>query len=179
LTARNTNAHFGKITFSLTPSDCVETDMSRAFTMLLAAAFLVSAPGHTTPQTQAIVTLPELRYLVRPLLIFAPKPDDPQLEIQIRTVEEHAVQAHDLLLLPIGLPYQNAPPTPAKFTDAEAESLRRRFSVAPTDFAVILLDKQGSMVSRSPKPLSIHELAQVIKETAEPIPHPVRSPYPM
>lgn len=131
--------------------------------MLLAAALLLAATGSAIPQTQAFVTLAELRNLVRPLLIFAPVPDDPQLELQISTLTEHARQTHDLSLLPIGVPYQNATPTPAKFTDHEAASLRRRFQVAPNDFTVILLDDQGSEIYRSPRPLSIRELAQLIK----------------
>lgn len=137
--------------------------MSRAYSMLLAAVLLLAPTGPATPQTQAFVTLAELRNLVRPLLIFAPAPGDPLLELQISMLNEHARETRALSLLPIGLPFQNATPTPAKFTDGEAASLRRRFQVAPGEFVVILLDDQGSEISRSPRPLSIRELAQMIK----------------
>jgi hypothetical protein len=140
--------------------------MSRRFAFLPALVLLlVLAPGLAIPQTQAFVTLAELRNLVRPLLIFAPKPDDPQLEIQLRTLEEHARQAHDLSLLPIDVPYDAPTTTPAKFTDAEATSLRRRFQITPTEFTVILLDDQLAEIHRSSKPLSIQELDHLVKTT--------------
>ena len=46
-------------------------------------------------QQVALVTLPQLKDRFRPLLVFAPRPDDPQLEIQLRTLEEHAAEAQD------------------------------------------------------------------------------------
>lgn len=138
--------------------------MSRRFAFLSALALLlVLAPGLATPQTQAFVTLAELRNLVRPLLIFAPTPDDPQLETQVRMLGENSREAHDLSLLPIDVPYQTPTITPAKFTDAEVASLRRRFQVAPNEFAVILLDDQLAELYRSSKPLSLQELAHMIK----------------
>lgn len=144
--------------------------MRRRFLPLAALVLLlVSAPGPATPQTQAFVTLAELRNLVRPLLIFAPTPGDPQLATQVRTLEDHLHQTRTLSILPVGVPLPNNPPTAAKFTDAEARSIRRRFEVAPTDFAVILLDQEGREIYRSPRPLSMPELARMIKGLAHPI----------
>ena len=141
--------------------------MCRAFTMPLALVLLfAAAPGVAIAQTQAFVTLPELRNLVRPLLIFAPTRDDPQLEVQVRTLDQNLRQTRNLLLLPVGVPYQSDPPTPAMFTQSEARSLRRRFQVAPAEFAVILLDDQGAEIYRSHTPLSMPQLKKMIKALA-------------
>lgn len=141
--------------------------MSRAFTMKAALVLLLAvSPGRATPQTQAFVTLQELRNLVRPLLIFAPTRDDPELMAQVQILNQNLRQTRNLYLLPVGVPYQSDPPTDAKFTLAEARSLRRRFQVAPADFTVILLDDQGSEIYRSPRPLSMQELTKMIKALA-------------
>ena len=138
--------------------------MSRRFAFLSALALLlVTAPGPAISQSQAFVTLPELRNLVRPLLIFAPSPNDPQFETQVRTLEEHSRQARGLWLLPIGVPYHSPTPTPAKFTDSEARTLRSRYHVGPTQFAVILLDDQLDEMYRAARPLTMQELTRMVK----------------
>ncbi len=113
-------------------------------------------------QQIAMTTLAQLRNQYRPLLIFAPRPDDPQLEIQVRTLQEHAAEAQDRDLAVITLPYQSPSPSRLQLAPAEAESTRRRFRVAPGDFAVILLGKDGGEKLRSGKPISMRELAGTI-----------------
>ena len=98
----------------------------------------------------------------RPLLIFAPKPDDPQLGIQLRILNEHAAEAHDRQLIPVALPYHAPAATVAQFTDVEAEALRRRFHIAPSDFMVVLIGKDGGPKLRSSKPLSMNKLNETI-----------------
>ncbi len=131
-------------------------------TSFLAGLTLMSAayPGHG--QTQGITTLDALRDRARPLLIFAAKPDDPQLEIQVRTLSEHAAEAHERDLVPVALPYNNPSPTPVQFSATDAEAVRRRFHVAPGDFAVILVGKDGGAKLRSAKPLSMKKLIETI-----------------
>jgi hypothetical protein len=140
--------------------------MRRAAPLVLALNLLLA--HDSAPQTQGFVTLAGLRGIACPLLIFAPKPDDPQLEIQLRTLEEHPAETHNLTLVPIGIPYQNPSPTAARLTATDAESLRRRFNVAPADFALILLGKDGIQLLRSTKPLSMHRL----EAAAAPQPQP-------
>lgn len=113
-------------------------------------------------QITGITSLNALRDRVRPLLIFAPKPDDPRLEIQVRTLTEHAAEAHDRDLVAIALPYHNPSPTAAQLSPDEAEAARRRFHVAPGDFAVILIGKDGGSKLRSAKPLSLDKLSETI-----------------
>lgn len=113
-------------------------------------------------QTSGFVTLRELKDQARPLLIFAPHPDDPQLEIQTRTVLEHAAEAHERDVVVIALPYQSPSPSDLHLTPTETEATRRRFGVAPGDFAVILLGKDGGAKLRSGKPISMRTLEETI-----------------
>ena len=94
----------------------------------------------------------------RPLLVFAPKPNDAQLGIQLRILDEHAAEAHDRQLIPVALPYAAPATTTVQFTDVEAEALRRHFHIAPSDFVVILVGKDGGPKLRSSKPLSMSKL---------------------
>ncbi len=113
-------------------------------------------------QQIALVTLAQLKDQFRPLLIFAPRPDDPRLEIQVRTLEEHAAEAQDRDLAVIALPYQSPSPSRLQLTPAEEEAARRHYGIAPGDFAVILVGKDGGEKLRSGKPLSMTRLEQTI-----------------
>ena len=117
------------------------------------------------PALVLALTLPaldRLRDRVRPLLIFAPKPDDPQLEIQIRTLNEHAAETRDRDLVAIALPYNNPSPTTAQLSATDAEAVRRRFHVDPGDFRVILIGKDGGEKLRAKKPLPMEKLIETI-----------------
>ncbi len=113
-------------------------------------------------QITGVTSLDALHDRARPLLIFAPKPDDARLEIQIRTLLEHSAEAHDRDLVAIALPYRNPSPTDAQLSPAKTEAARRRFHVSPEDFLVILIGKDGGAKFRSTKPVSIQELNAVI-----------------
>ncbi len=109
-----------------------------------------------------MTTLQRLRDHARPLLIFAPRPDDPQLEIQLRTLKEHAAEAHDRQLVPVAIPYNNPSPTAVQLSPEDATEARRRFHVDPARFTVILIGKDGGAKLRSTKPLSMHKLNDTI-----------------
>ena len=109
-----------------------------------------------------IVTLKEMRDRARPVLIFAPTPDDPQLQIQLRTFEKHAPGLAERDITVVALPYRSPSPTPATMTDDEADAARRRFHVTPADFVVILIGKDGGEKLRSVKPISFEKLAETI-----------------
>ncbi len=131
---------------------------------ILSLTFGLIVVSGTPMQSQiaGLTTLHALQDHARPLLIFAPKPDDPRLEIQVRTLQEHAPEAHDRDLVPVGLPYQNPSPTETQLSAEEAVAVRRRFHVAPGDFAVILLGKDGGAKLRSDKPLPMQKLDATI-----------------
>ena len=121
----------------------------------LAAPMLAQSPGVPT-------TLAALRYSQRPLLIFAASPDDPQLQIQLRTLQQHAQDVAERDVAVIALPFRTPSPTASTLTEADAEIARHRFNVAPTDFTVILLGKDGGEKLRSRKPLTIDKLRDII-----------------
>ena len=134
----------------------------RASALLLLPLPLVAALAQGV-DVQGITTLDALCARARPLLIFAPQPDDPQLEIQVRTLKQHAAEAANRDLVPIAIPFANPSPTDAYFSPQEAERLRRRFNIAPADFTVILIGKDGDEKLRSRKPLSITRLDRAIE----------------
>ncbi len=108
-------------------------------------------------------TLAQLKDRARPLLIFAAKPDDPQLEIQIRTLKEHASAVQERDVVPVTVVYNNPEPaTAASFAPEEALAVRRRFNVPPDMFTVILIGKDGGEKLRSSKPLSMEKLNETI-----------------
>ena len=109
-----------------------------------------------------ITTLSDLRDHARPLLIFAARPDDPQLTIQLRTLDDHAAEAHARQIVPVAIIYGNPSPTYAKFTVAGAEAIRRRFNVGPDDFTVILIGKDGGEKLRDRKRFSMSKLERTI-----------------
>ena len=124
---------------------------------------LVIASMTTAAQTPTgIVTLTELRNTSRPLLIFAPTPDDPQLQIQLRRLHENVAALADRNIVVIAIPYNSPSPTSAQLTGTAAQSARRRFNIAPSDFTVILIGKDGGEKLRSPKPLTLDKLFDII-----------------
>ncbi len=136
--------------------------LPRSSAALFAVLMMTAVPKLAPAQQSGLTTLAALKVHMRPLLVFAPRPNDPQLEIQIRTLNEHAAEAQERDLVAIGLPYQNPSPTPLQLSSDEAEAARRKFHVAPTDFLVILIGKDGGAKLRSTKPLSMNKLSAAI-----------------
>lgn len=118
--------------------------------------------GVGSAQVSGLTTLQQLRDRARPLLIFAPKPDDPQLEIQLRTLREHEAEASERQLVPVAVPYNSPSPTRAQLGPQEALEVRRRFHIAPEQFAVILIGKDGGAKLRSTKPFTMQKLVDTI-----------------
>lgn len=128
--------------------------------VVLGAGVAMAVSG--VAQVTGLTNLNDLRDRARPLLVFAPKPDDPQLEIQLRTIREHAAEAQERDLVPIALPYHNPSPTSAQLSATDAEEARRRFHVNPGEFAVILVGKDGGAKLRSGKPITMEKLEETI-----------------
>jgi hypothetical protein len=103
-----------------------------------------------------------LRDTYRPLLIFAPSPTDPQLQIQLRWLRENAADVAERDVAVIAVPYQSPSPTQATLTDAGATAARRSFHIAPTDFTVILIGKDGGEKLRSHQPIPMETLRSTI-----------------
>ena len=124
-------------------------------------AGIASLP-QASPTPTGIVSLNALRDRARPLLIFAARPDDPQLGIQLRRLQQNATAVSERDIVIIAIPYQSPSPTSAVLSDGDAQIARRRFNVAPDDFQVILIGKDGGEKLRSSKPLSAEKLSEVV-----------------
>jgi hypothetical protein len=133
-----------------------------SFKPALALPVVLAGLAASAQTPTGIVTLPELVNIARPLLIFAPSPNDPQLQIQLRRLHDNAQALSARNIVVIAIPYNSPSPTSAQLTDSAAQSARRRFNIAPTDFAVILIGKDGGEKLRSSKPLTLDKLIDTI-----------------
>jgi hypothetical protein len=130
--------------------------------LALALTMTPITPAQTSATPTGIVSLTRLRDNARPLLIFAPTPNDPQLQIQLRRLHQSAAAIADRDIAVIAIPWNSPSPTAATLTDQDALAARRRFHIAPSDFTVILLGKDGGEKLRSSKPLSLNKLTSTI-----------------
>ncbi|GAC1649141.1 MAG: hypothetical protein NVS9B15_08220 [Acidobacteriaceae bacterium] len=116
-------------------------------------------------------TLATYRKTSRVLLVFAPGDRDRRYRQQLTQLADHHADLHerDVVVLPIflrqGMPVASdtlhailGPGLP----DDEQVVIRRRFGVAPKDFAVLLLGKDGGEKYRSAEPISIDHLDHLI-----------------
>ncbi|GAA3769494.1 DUF4174 domain-containing protein [Terriglobus aquaticus] len=127
---------------------------------LLIALVSMTAAAQTT-------TLQALRDQSRPLLIFAPG-NDPRLQQQLSDLAHQPAELRDRDMRVVLLVRGNGPVTQgsslplASFTPAEQEHARRKFHVAPDEFAAILVGKDGGEKLRSSSPLPWQRLSSTI-----------------
>lgn len=109
----------------------------------------------------------------RPLLVFAPSLDDPQLRKQLQDMESspEEMKHREVLYVPIVPEGHNQPipgstiPT-ATLSEDELAATRRRFKVGPEEFRVVLLGKDGGAKITSKSPISMEELESTIDSMA-------------
>ncbi len=132
--------------------------------MLLAGLVLMGCLGRGLAQAPAsgLTTLKAMQDHARPVLIFAPKPDDPRMLIQMRILSEHAAEAQERDVVGIAVPYESPSPSAVLLSGEDAEAARRKFHIEPGDFVAILLGKDGGVKLRSSKPLSMEKLEETI-----------------
>jgi hypothetical protein len=114
-------------------------------------------------------TLRAMHDCYRPLLVFAPALDNPQLVEQFNQLKAHAVdmKSRDLLYVPIVPEGHNQPipgsriPT-ASLSEDELAATRHRFKVEPDEFLVILIGKDGREKLNSRTPVSMDQLKPLI-----------------
>ena len=111
-------------------------------------------------------TLPSLRDLYRPLLIFSPNDGDARLQQQISFTDDHkpGLAERQVILIAffehgataVGATAFYPDGTLGYLTKAEGAAARRRFHIAPGDFTVILLGKDGGekLCSHDPIPFA-------------------------
>ena len=137
--------------------------------LLLTLAFL--APMVLPSMLQAQQTLSTLVDRNRVLLIFTPTALDGRYGQQLDAFNHHEadLRSRDLIVIP--LIQQPGPANlspalralqPPHISDEEQLTIRRRFHIAATEFAVILLGKDGGEKLRSTTPITIDRLNRTI-----------------
>ncbi|MBE7181716.1 MAG: DUF4174 domain-containing protein [Terriglobus roseus] len=118
-------------------------------------------------QNRSYTTLAALRDTARPLLIFA-GPGDSRAQQQYAILSAHAANARErdmrvalLTTAPIRLQDGSRPPE-ASFSSGEQAHLRQRFHIAPGEFTVILVGKDGGEKLRSSDVIPWQKLASTI-----------------
>ena len=129
--------------------------------LIAIAALLIGSRAHAQAPTSP-TTLAALKDHFRPLLLFAPTPDDPGLRAQLTRLHDDAPGLAERDVLVIAVPYNTPSPTETILTPADAEAARRRFQIALNDFTVLLLGKDGGEKLRSSKPVSFRTLRDTI-----------------
>jgi hypothetical protein len=114
-------------------------------------------------------TLRAMRGCYRPLLVFAPSLDNPQLVQEFDQLKVHAVElrTRSVLYVPIVPEGHNQPipgskvPT-ARLSEDELAAMRHRFKVEPPDFLVILIGKDGEEKLSNKAPVPVDQLERLI-----------------
>jgi Domain of unknown function (DUF4174) len=130
--------------------------------LILLAAWAWIAVGARAQRPASPTTLAALRSNFRPLLLFAAKPNSPQLLIELRNLRDASSSLAARNVLVLAVPYNAPAPTTMALTPAEALQARRRFRIAPADFTILLLGKDGEEKLRSHKSLTIEQLDRLI-----------------
>lgn len=114
-------------------------------------------------------TLRAMRGCYRPLLVFAPSLDNPQLVQEFDQLKLHAMElkSRSVLYVPIVPEGHNQPipgsriPT-ARLSEDELAAVRHRFKVEPGDFLVILVGKDGEEKLSNKAPVPVDQLERLI-----------------
>src|SRR5271156_4479698 len=114
-------------------------------------------------------TLRAMRDCYRPLLVFAPSLDHPQLVSQFNQLKVRAIElkSRNLLYVPIVPEGHNQPipvskvPT-ARLSEDELAAMRHRFKVEADDFLVILIGKDGKEKLSNQAPVPVDQIERLI-----------------
>ncbi len=104
----------------------------------------------------------------RPLLLFAPYGSDPLLREQLDLLRTHDLLDRNVIIVPvpvhgISLSPQNLDGSVFAHMKAdETGAVRQRFHIAPAEFTVVLLGKDGGEKLRSKTPVTMDRLNRLI-----------------
>ena len=117
-------------------------------------------------------TLAAMQDCYRPLLVFSANGDDARLKRQVSLLDEAADDMMDRFVLyaPI-VPDGHNVSTPADspytiLSSDQMKELRTKFHVASGEFAILLLDEDGSVLLRSKAPVDAERLNVLIDKTS-------------
>lgn len=99
--------------------------------------------------TDELPTLEELRWVARPVVVFADAPEDPRFTQQMGMLEERMDELEDRGVVVL------------VDTDPDARG-PLRLALRPRGFGLVLIDTDGSVVQRRPAPTSSRELINLI-----------------
>jgi hypothetical protein len=148
----------------------------RFFAFVLLSSFSLAAISGQTRKEEPTAACPDqpstlraMRNCYRPLLVFAPAMDDPQLMEQFNQLRAHALdlKSRDLLYVPI-VPEGHNQPIPgskihtASLSEDELAAMRHHFKVEPAEFLVILVGKDGEEKLNSRTPVPVDQLKRLI-----------------
>lgn len=143
----------------------------RRYLLLTATALFIGGPvcaqfDPACPLRPA--TLKAMRDCYRPVLVFAPDPQSPPFLEQQKLLDRYADDMMDRNLLyvpvlarsthfeaPLDAPY-------VELRQSEMHAVRARFQVAPSEFTVVLVGKDGGEKFRSTRPLSVLRLDALV-----------------
>lgn len=112
-----------------------------------------------------------MRGCFRPLLVFSPGPNDALLRRQIALLDRDADDMMDRFVLCTPVtpdPRRLSAPLDAPYTTLSAQQMteiRARFHVPASQFAVLLVDEDGSVMLRSSNPVNPARLNAMIDRT--------------
>lgn len=113
--------------------------------------FSVSAqePASAPVLDAAGVTMAEFLWLKRPIVVFADSPNDPAFAKQMELLAEdpQALAERDVVVI------TDTVPKPASFF---------RIKLRPRGFSLVLLDKDGEVELRKPRPWDVREITRAI-----------------
>ncbi|HTW47837.1 MAG TPA: DUF4174 domain-containing protein [Acidobacteriaceae bacterium] len=141
----------------------------------LATLLLLLSPGlhaQARPQCQVVPgSFAAMHGCFRPLLVFSPAPDDALLRRQIALLDHDADDMMDRFVLytPVAPdPHRLSTPLDAPYTVLDAQQMtkiRARFHIPASQFTVLLLDEDGSVMLRSSNPVNPARLNALIDRT--------------
>lgn len=114
------------------------------------------------------VTLKAMRDCFRPVLVFAPSAKDVSFKAQQALLEQYADDMMDrnLLYVPVLAQGKQFPsPLDAPYvvlSSSELNAIRARFRVAPEEFTVVLVGRDGGEKFRGTKPISVLKLDALV-----------------
>jgi uncharacterized protein DUF4174 len=94
-------------------------------------------------------TLDDLRWVARPLVIFADSPDDPRFVQQLKLLDERLAELEERGVVVL------------TDTDPAAHGPLRK-ALRPRGFGVVLIDKDGIVAQRHPTPVTAREVINLI-----------------
>jgi Domain of unknown function (DUF4174) len=114
-------------------------------------------------------TLRAMRNCYRPLLVFAPSLDNPQLVEEFNQLKGQTVELkrRSVMYVPIVPEGHNQPipvtkvPT-ARLSEDELAAMRHHFKVEPADFLVVLIGKDGGEKLTSRTPVEVIQVERLI-----------------